>query len=80
MQKVLLEQLLATYFNLSTQQVNAATVISSKLATSLGLSNVRDTVLYGHATLLLAVNASTVRGTATQRLPWRRSTSLDSLR
>jgi hypothetical protein len=57
--KVLQMQLLATYFNLATRRINAGTVISSKMAGRLGLTNVRDAALYATATLLLPVDATT---------------------
>lgn len=51
---ILRQQLLATYFNLAERRINAATAISSKLATRLQLKTVRDAALYGIATLALA--------------------------
>jgi len=55
MNKVLAEQLIATYFNLATRRINAGTAIDSRLAGQLGLANVRDAVIYAEATLLLPV-------------------------
>ncbi len=52
----LLQQLLATYVNLATRRVNAATVIQSRLDTRLGLGTVRDAALYAVSTLALPVN------------------------
>lgn len=57
--KILEQQLLSVYFNLATRRINAGTVISSKTATKLGLSNVRGASIYAMATLLLPVNALT---------------------
>jgi len=56
---VLSVQLLGTYFNLASRRINAGTAISSKTTKSLGLSNVRDAVLYAQATLALPVNSTT---------------------
>ncbi len=50
-------QLLAAYFNLATRRINAGTTVSSKLSTGLGLTNVRDSVLYARATLALPYKA-----------------------
>jgi len=50
---VLQQQLLATYLNLATRRINAATMISSKTAARLTLANVRGAALYGMATLAL---------------------------
>ncbi|HEV8489179.1 MAG TPA: hypothetical protein VGQ58_05275 [Candidatus Limnocylindrales bacterium] len=58
MNKVLDEQLLATYFNLATRRINASTEISSRTADGLGLSNVREAALYAIATLELPVDAT----------------------
>ena len=57
--KILEEQQLSVYFNLATRRINAGTVISSKLATKLGLHNVRDAAVYAMGTLLLPVNGLT---------------------
>jgi uncharacterized repeat protein (TIGR01451 family) len=56
---VLSKQLLGTYFNLASRRINAATAIMSNTAQSLGLSTVRDAVIYAQNTLLLPVNPST---------------------
>jgi uncharacterized repeat protein (TIGR01451 family) len=56
---ILEQQLLATYFNLATRRVNAATVLRSKLAARLGLAIVRDAGLFGVATLALPVSPAT---------------------
>lgn len=54
--KVLLMQLLTTYFNLATRQINADTAIKSRTASKLGLLNVHDAVVYAGNTLELPVN------------------------
>ena len=59
MDKVLEEQLLATYMNLSTRRINAGTEIESRLAARLGIGNVADAAHFGIATLGLPVNSST---------------------
>ncbi len=59
MPRVTAQQLLATYLNLATRRINAGTVISSKTAKRLGLSNVREAALYARATLALPLNKST---------------------
>ncbi len=46
-------QLLATYFNLATRRINAATGERSKTATKIGAANVRDVARYAIATLAL---------------------------
>ena len=51
--RILEGQLLATYFNLATRRINAATAISSKTDARLGLRTVRAAALYGIATLAL---------------------------
>ena len=56
MPTVLEEQLLATYFNLATQRINAGTAIVSQTAERLGLASVRDAALYAMDTLLLPVD------------------------
>jgi hypothetical protein len=58
MTKVLEEQLLGTYFDLATRRINAGTILDSRLTTRLGLTNVRDAVLYAQATLLLPVQSA----------------------
>jgi uncharacterized repeat protein (TIGR01451 family) len=55
--KVLQIQLLASYFNLATRQINAATLIESKTADQLGLDNVADAAVYAINTLALPVNS-----------------------
>ena len=50
---VLSHQLLATYFNLATRRVNAATTISSRTDARIGVANVRAAALYAIATLRL---------------------------
>lgn len=57
--KVLMMQLLTTYFNLATRQINADTLIDSSMANWLGLANVRDAVEYATNTLNLPVNKFT---------------------
>jgi len=57
--KILQMQLLATDFNMATRQVNAATSITSTLASRLGISNVHDAVEYAQDTLALPVNKGT---------------------
>jgi len=56
--KVLQMQLLATYFNLATRRINAATLIESKTADRLGLDNVAEAAVYAMDTLALPVNAA----------------------
>lgn len=56
---VLSKQLLAAYFNLASRRINAATAIMSRTTQSLGLSNVREAVIYAQDTLLLPVNPGT---------------------
>jgi uncharacterized repeat protein (TIGR01451 family) len=58
MDKVLEEQLLGTYFNLATRRINAGTLIQSRTAVRLGLTNVRDAALYAIGTLPLPVNSA----------------------
>jgi len=55
MDKVLEEQLIGTYFNLATRRINAGTLIDSRTAGRLGLSNVREAALYAIETLELPV-------------------------
>jgi uncharacterized repeat protein (TIGR01451 family) len=61
MDDILLKHLLATYFNLATRRVNAATALDpdASLVAELGLANVRDAVEYAHATLELPVTSET---------------------
>jgi uncharacterized repeat protein (TIGR01451 family) len=56
---ILEQQLLATYFNLATRRLNAATLIQSKTDVKAGLSNVRDAAVFGGATLQLALVPAT---------------------
>ena len=56
--RVLEWQLLATYFNLATRRINAATLIESKTASRLGLHNVAEAAIYAMDTLALPVNAA----------------------
>ncbi len=49
----LVSQLLATYFNLATRRINAATAVGGKRAGALALGNIRDSVLYARAALAL---------------------------
>lgn len=56
--KVLQMQLLATYFNLATRRINAATLIKSNTANQLGLDNVAEAAVYAMDTLALPVNAA----------------------
>jgi uncharacterized repeat protein (TIGR01451 family) len=58
MDKVLEEELLATYFNLATRRINAATRIDSRTANRLALRTVRDAALYAIGTLPLPVNSA----------------------
>lgn len=55
MDKVLKEQLLATYFNLATRRINAGTAVASKTATKLAIHNVREAALVARQVLLLLV-------------------------
>ena len=61
MDKILKEQLIAAYFNLGTRRINAATTLDTraKLVQQLGLTNVRDAVLYAKGTLVLPVTNTT---------------------
>ncbi|HEX5474630.1 MAG TPA: hypothetical protein VFX12_08230 [Vicinamibacterales bacterium] len=59
MPKVLLEHLLALYFDLASRRVNAGTAIDSRLDAALGLATVRDAVVYAQDTLALPVAKST---------------------
>lgn len=56
---VLGKQLLGVYFNLATRRINAGTAIMSKTAQSLGLTSVREAVIYAQDTLRLPVDPST---------------------
>lgn len=58
MPRVTRQQLLATYFNLASRRVNAATLISSKTASQLGLGNIRQAGKYAQATLDLPVSGN----------------------
>jgi uncharacterized repeat protein (TIGR01451 family) len=49
--RILQQQTAATLLNLASRRINAATAIDSKLARRLGLSNVRDAVIYAFGTL-----------------------------
>ena len=59
MDAVLKRQLAATYFNLGTRRINAATALDprAKLVARLGLTNVRAAVIYARETLLLPVTS-----------------------
>jgi hypothetical protein len=59
--QILRGQLLATYFNLATRRINAATAISSKNSARLGLRTVRAAALYGIATLALPLDGNVDR-------------------
>lgn len=59
--QILRGQLLATYFNLATRRINAATAIRSKTATRLGLGTVRAAALYASATLALPLGGNADR-------------------
>lgn len=56
--KALKQQLVGTYFNLATRRINADTRLDQKpkLVAELGLTNVRDAVLYAQETLALPPN------------------------
>ena len=56
---ILEQQLLATYFNLATRRLNAGTLIDSRLARRLGLTDVGAAAEYGIAILALPLNKST---------------------
>lgn len=59
-EKVLKTQLLATYFNLATRQVNADTALkSNNLLASLSIANVKDAAVYAQNTLSVPANNST---------------------
>lgn len=57
MAAILEKQLIAAYFNLATRRFNAGTQLDphAKLVSQLGLTNVRDAVVYARETLLLPV-------------------------
>ena len=55
--KILAMQLLATYLNLATRRVNAATLIESKATNALDLDNVAEAAIFGIGTLALPLNA-----------------------
>ncbi|HET6614932.1 MAG TPA: hypothetical protein VFH62_03505, partial [Dehalococcoidia bacterium] len=57
--RTLQQQMLALYFNLADRRVNAGTLVKSKLATKLGLANVRDVAIFGIDTLKLPVSNAT---------------------
>jgi len=59
MDKVLEEQLVATYANLATRRFNANTVLDFRLAGHLGLGNVAAAAIYAQQTLALPVDKST---------------------
>jgi uncharacterized repeat protein (TIGR01451 family) len=61
MDRILLQQLNATYFNLATRRINAATALDpkAKLVQQLSLSNVRDAALYARGTLALPLSSAT---------------------
>jgi len=59
--EILRQQLLGVYFNLATRRINAATAISSKTATRLGLKNVAAVARYTTATLALAPATNVAR-------------------
>jgi hypothetical protein len=60
--RILQQQTAASLVNLASRRINAATAIDSKLARRLGLSNVRDAVLYSFTTLdLPLVKATSAR-------------------
>jgi uncharacterized repeat protein (TIGR01451 family) len=56
--RVLQMQLFATYFNLATRRINAATPIQSKTADRLGLHNVAEAAIYAMDTLTLPLNSA----------------------
>jgi hypothetical protein len=65
----LLQQLLATYFNLATRRINAGTPIASKTDTALGLTTVRGAALLAASTLALPPAPNSARyGSATTAL------------
>jgi len=61
MDAILKQQLLATFFNLATRRINAATVLNpkAKLVQQLGVTNVRDAVVYAMDTLKLPLSNAT---------------------
>jgi uncharacterized repeat protein (TIGR01451 family) len=65
----LLQQLLATYFNLATRRINAGTPIASKTDTALGLTTVHGAALLAASTLALPPAPNSARyGSATTAL------------
>ncbi len=61
MDAILKQQLMATYFNLGTRRINAATALDpkAKLVRQLGLVNVRDAARYAQDTLGLPITNAT---------------------
>ena len=57
--RVLQQQTAASLINLASRRINAATAIDSKLTRRLGLSNVRDAVVYAFGTLQLPLTKTT---------------------
>jgi hypothetical protein len=57
--RVLQQQLTATYLNLASRRINAATGIDSKLTRKLGVRNVRDAAVYAQETLILPLTKAT---------------------
>jgi len=58
MDKVLEEQLIATYLNLATRRINAGTAIASRTADRLGLDNVKEAAEFAIDTLRLPVDGN----------------------
>jgi uncharacterized repeat protein (TIGR01451 family) len=58
---VLRQQLLAVYLNLAERRINAGTAISSKLASSLQLHDVRSAAIFGIDTLALSAPSNRTR-------------------
>ena len=56
--RVLQMQLLASYFNLATRRINAATSIASRTAAQLGLRTVAEAAIYAINTLALPVDSA----------------------
>lgn len=59
--KMLTMQLLTSYYNLATREINAGTLISSETSNRLGLYSVADAILFAVDTLKLPVNKNTRR-------------------
>lgn len=57
--RVLQQQTAASLLNLASRRINAATAIDSKVTRRLGLSNVRDAVVYSFGTLQQPLNKAT---------------------